>query len=199
MEPFRPAPDGSLWMDNVLNGDSQAYYRAREQALTLKFRLQDFGITTLVCALGLAAFKRWRPRAPRSRGGFVILAVAAPLLMASALVFDLVQSQARWEFPPWADSLGIPLMGVPVLLIVGLAWAFSHLVLLAGIPLRTGTPLSLMAMRRGHLWLMVVSFVTTVLILAEGAEGAYWYVIPGALWLYFYASIAAVRAGRHDG
>lgn len=26
-----------------------------------------------------------------------------------------------------------------------------------------------------------------------GLEGAYWYAIPGLLWLYFYAAIAAVR------
>jgi hypothetical protein len=199
LEPFRPTADGVRWMDRVVNEDTQAYYIAREEALTPKFRLQDFGITVLVCAIALAAATRWSPRAPKSRAGFVSLAVAAPLLTASALVFDLVQGQFRWEFPPWADSLGIPLMGVPVLLVAGLVWAFGHFSLLAGVPLRSEISLSLMAVRRAHIWLRTVCLITTVLILAEGAGGAYWYVLPGAVWLYFYASIAAVRSGRHDG
>ena len=87
-------------------------------------------------------------------------------------------------------------MGVPVLLIAALVWAFAHFILLAGVSRRPGVPISLIAIRRSHPWLLIISVLTALLVLAMGAEGAYWYAIPGAVWLYFYASISAVR--RHD-
>lgn len=193
MEPFHLAADGSYPMFNVSEGDSQAYFLAREQALTGKFALQDYGVTLVVCSLVLAAFK-WRPfKAPHSLRGFLAIAVAAPVLTVGALAFDLIQGQARWEFPSWADSLGIPLMGIPVLLVAGLVWAFSYFILLAGVPRRTDVYLSLMAIRRSHLWLLFVFVLTALLVIGMAAQGAWWYVIPGAIWLYFYASIAAVR------
>jgi hypothetical protein len=197
MDAFRLAPDGSYPMFGAPEGNSEAYDLARKRALTAKFSLQDYGITLLVCAMTLAAFK-WRPfKAPHSRLGFLILAVAAPLLSVGALVFDLIQGQARWEFPPWADSLGIPLMGIPVLFVAGLIWAFAHIILLAGVLRRTDASLTLAAIRRGHPWLLVVCVLTAILMLVAAAEGAYWYVTPGALWLYFYASIAAARQQQH--
>lgn len=199
MESFRLAPDASYPMFSVPEGNSQAYSRSREEALTGKFSLQDYGITLLFCSLALAAFK-WRPfTAPKSSLGFLAVAVAAPLLTAGALVFDLVQGQARWEFPPWSDSLGVPLVGTPLLLIAGLAWALGHFTLLAGVPRRVGVPLSFLAIRRGHPWLLVVSALTAILVIGMAAEGAYWYLVPGAVWLYFYVSIAALRHHRNDG
>ena len=186
-------------MLSVPDGNSEAYFAARDQAVTAKFKLQDYGLTLMACGLAIAAF-RWRPfKAPPSRLGFVILAVAAPLLTVAGYVFDLIQAQARWEFPPWADSLGIPFMGVPVMLLIGLVWAFAHFILLAGVPQRAGVALSVSAVRRGNPWLLIVTAITAVLVAAMAAEGAYFYGIPGFLWLYYYAAIAAVRQGKNDG
>jgi hypothetical protein len=196
LEPFHLGPDGTYPFLSVAQEDSKAYYAARTQALTPKYRLQDYGITSLTLGLALA-FVSWRPlKAPGSRVGFIAIAVVAPLLTTLGFVFDLIQGQARWEFPPWADSLGIPLMGVPGLLLVGLLWAFAHFILLAGVPRRYGIPISISAIRRAHPWLLVVCLLTVLLVTAKGAEGAYWYAFPGAVWLYYYASISAVR--QHD-
>jgi len=149
-------------------------------------------------ALGLiVGMLSWRPlKAPGSGFGFFALAIAAPVLTVLGFVFDLFQGYARWEFPPWADSLGIPLMGVPVLLVAGLVWALAHLALLAGVPRRADVLVSFNSVRRGNLWLLIVCGLTTLLVVGMGIDGAYWYAIPGVLWLYFYASISAVR--RHD-
>lgn len=196
LEPFTQNPDGSYPFHSVTEGDSQAYYAARDQALTPKYQLQDYGATILVLGL-VVAILSWHPaKAPRSTLGFIGLAVIAPILTVAGFVFDLVQGQSRWEFPPWADSLGIPLMGVPVMLLLGLVWAFAHFILLAGVPRRAGVPISYAAVRQGNLWLLVICCLTALLILAMVADGAYWYAVPGMLWLYFYASIAAVR--RYD-
>lgn len=199
MAPFNLAADGSYPMFGVPEGNSEAYSLAREQALTAKFNLQDYGITLLFFALAFAAFN-WRAfKAPQSSLGFLGIAIFAPALSVGALIFDLVQGQARREFPPWADSLGIPLMGVPVLLFAGLIWALAHFVLLAGVPRQHGAPISLSAIQRGHGWLVVMCALTALLTFCAGAAGAHWYAIPGALWFYFYASIAAVRNERHNG
>jgi hypothetical protein len=196
LEPFAHNPDGSYPFHSVAEGDSPAYYAARSQALTPKYRLQDYGATILVLGI-VAALLSWRPvKAPRSRLGFIGLAVIAPTLTATGFVFDLVQGQWRWEFPPWADSLGIPLMGVPVMLVLGLVWAFAHFILLAGVPRRAGVPISYAAVRHGHPWILVVCSLTALLIIGMAVDGAYWYAAPGALWLYYYASISAVR--QHD-
>lgn len=193
MEPFHLAADGSYPMFSVPEGDSQAYFIAREQALTGKFALQDYGVTMLVFSLVLAAFN-WQPfKAPRSLPSFLGVAVAAPFVTVGAFAFDLIQGQGRWEFPPWADSLGIPLMGIPILLVAGLVWAFSHFVLLAGVPRRAGVYFSLVVIRRSHLWLRVIFTLTALLVVGASAQGRWWYVVAGAFWLYFYASIAAVR------
>lgn len=193
MEPFTKGEDGSYPFHSVAQGDSQAYHEARRQALTPKYRLQDYGGTIMAFAL-VVALLSWRPlKAPATRLGFVVIALMAPTLTGVGFVFDLMQGQSRWEFPPWADSLGIPLMGVPVLLFVGVAWALAHFMFLAGVPRRSGVIISYRAVRRGNLWLLVVSVVTALLVIGTSIEGAYWYAVPGLLWLYFYASISAAR------
>jgi len=191
--PFRLEADGSLPMLNVAEGDSEAYFSTWEQAVTAKFRLQDYGVTLLTFAVLLAVISRRSLKAPSSRLSFVILAALAPFLTVIGYAFDLMQAQTRWEFPPWGDSLGIPIMGVPVMFVAGLAWALSHFILLAGIPQRAGVCISFSAIRQGHRWLLAVSALTAILIAIAAAEGAYCYTIPGLVWLYFYAAIAAVR------
>ena len=198
LEPFRLTPDGYLPFLSVPLGDSEAYYAARTQAMTPKYQLQDYGATSLAFGLIFALCSWRRLSAPKSILGFLGLAVVAPLLTAAAFVFDLFQGQARWEFPSWADSLGIPLMGTPVLLVAGLIWAFAHLTLLSGVPRQGTVPITLVAMRRGNPWLLVACALTALLVVAMTAEGAYWYVVPSVIWLYFYASISAVRLRRHD-
>ena len=198
LEPFKLTLDGHLPFLSVPLGDSKAYYAARTEALTPKYRLQDYGATSLVFGLILALCSWRRLSAPKSTLGFLVLAVVAPLLTAAAFAFDLFQGQARWEFPSWADSLGIPLMGLPVLLVAGLIWAFVHVTFLAGVRRRGRAPITLVAMRRGNPWLLVVSALTALLVVAMAAEGAYWYAVPGVIWLYFYASLSSVRYRGHD-
>lgn len=191
MDPFTPNADGSYPFHSVAHGDDQAYRAARDLALTPKYRLRDYGGTLLALGLIAAVLSRRPLTAPGSGMCFVAIAIAAPTLTSLGFVFDLMQGQSRQEFPPWSDSLGIPLSGVPVLLILGAVWAFAHLALLAGATRLNGDVISLPGLRRGNRWLRVVCGLTVLFGIGMGICGAYWYAIPGALWLYFYASISS--------
>lgn len=195
MEPFVD----SGWSGSVQHGDSNAYFEAREKALTPKYRLQDYGVTLVFVgtAVGLLSRKRGVP-APATKFGFTLVAFAAPMLTVAGFVFDLLLGSVRQEFPPWADSLGIPLAGVPVIAAVLLVWSLAHLTYLSGVKKRSNVRLSLAALRGGNKWLLFVAAITVLFIVWSAAEGAYYIAVPGAVWLYYYVSIIAVR-GHHGG
>lgn len=194
--------DEALFMERYMglsNGQSNEYWKLREEMLTPKFQLQDYGGTLVALSIGvlLVSRKGWRQlRSPKYRVMLFGLAFATPLLTAGAYVFDLLQGFARGEFPHWADSMAIPLMGVPVLLLVLLAWSGGHLAFLRR-TYRTEL-LSHALSPQANWWLLAVAAVTAVLLALSAATGQYWYAIPGAVWLYFYISLAASRRSTHD-
>lgn len=174
-------------------GQSAEYWKLRDQMLTPKYKLQDYGGTLITAGIGILALTRKdRIRAPKSRLAVVALALVAPFVSVGAFVFDLLQGHRRGEFPRWADSLGIPLMGVPVQLVVMLLWAITHLAFLRN-AYSPEAPLALALSRQSNKWLLVISSITALLITLCVAVGTYWYAIPGALWLYIYLSLAAGR------
>jgi hypothetical protein len=198
MQPFASA-DGEDWFSNVPQEDSQAYHQARSQALTPKYLLEDYGVTLAFVAAAVALLSRKRGLlAPASSFGFAVVALTAPLLTAAGCTFDLIQGFERREFPPWADSMGIPLAGVPVIAVVLAGWSYAHLAFLSCIKECANVRLSLPVLRGGHKWLLFVAAVTASLVVLGVAEGSYPMAVPGALWLYYYASILAVRRS-HGG
>lgn len=179
-------------------GQSEEYWKLRDEMLTAKFKLEDYGITLV--AIGFAAsvmgLKRHaRMQSPKSRKTLIALALALPSLSVAAYVFDLFQEADRGAFPWWADSLGIPLIGAPIQLIVLLIWSLAHLGFVRG-RYAPSIPLIHALSFKANPWLLFVSVVTALLVLTSAAAGQYWYAIPGALWLYYYLSLAAVRR-RH--
>ncbi len=192
-----PYKDEALFAERYMalsDGQSTEYWKLRDEMLTPKFQLQDYGGTLIVIAavIFIVSRKGWRQvKSPTSRATLFGVAFAAPFLTISAYVFDLFQGFARGEFPHWADSMGIPLMGVPVLLAVLLVWSGAHLAFLRG-PYQSA-PLVLAVSRKSSWWLLFVSAVTVVLVVLCTLAGQYWYAMPGVVWLYFYISLAAAR------
>lgn len=181
-------------------GDSAAFYALRDEMLTPKYKLQDYGVGALLLSGVLALRRRiWRMTTPRSTLPFIAAALLAPVLEAAAFVFDLLQGQERGEFPHWADSLGIPLMGVPFLFIISLAWSLAHLAFLAFLAgvRRTVVPLHSAFARNANPWLLLVAAVTLALIAFQFAVGMYWHALPCIVWLYLYVALAAARR-PHD-
>ena len=175
-------------------GQSEEYWKLRDEMLTPKFQLEDYGVTLVVAALATFIVGRkgvLRLQAPGSRRAMVVWAIALPFLTAGGYIFDLFHAFDRGEFPHWADSLSIPLMGAPIQLIVLLAWSLAHLGFLRGV-YQPATPLSPVSLKSNG-WLLFITAITAIIFLFNVAAGAYWYAIPGAFWLYFYLSLSAGR------
>lgn len=197
-----PYKDEALFMERYMAlsvGQSAEYWQLREEMLTPKFQLQDCGGTLVALAVGvfLVSRKGWRNlQSPHSRAALFAVAFAAPFLTVGAYIFDLFLGFRRGEFPPWADAMGIPLIGAPMLLVVLLAWAGAHLAFLR-FPYRPAL-LSWAMSIRTHWWLLSVAAITGVFALFWVAVGQYWYAIPAAAWFYFYVSLAATRRLNRD-
>lgn len=193
-----PYKNEALFMEQYMAmsaGQNEDYLKLRDEMLTPKFQLEDYGITLV--ALAVAVFLVTRKghmglRSPSSRKAFVALAILLPFLTVGGYIFDLLHAYDRREFPHWADSMSIPLMGVPIQFIVLFIWSLAHLGLLRG-AYRPSIPLVNAVSLHANWWLLFISAFTTVLVLASAAGGQYWYVIPGVFWLYLYLSLAAVR------
>jgi hypothetical protein len=174
-------------------GDSPAFYALREEMLTPKYKIQDYGMCVVLLSSVLALRRRvWQMATPRTAIPFIASALLAPVLASAAFVFDLFQGQYRGEFPHWADSMGIPMMGLPILFLICLAWSLTHLTFLIGVR-RNVVPLRNAFSRTSNPWLLLVATVTLVLIGLLLAEGTYWYALPCIVWLYLYLAIAAAR------
>jgi len=170
--------------------DSQAYWRLREEMLTGKFRLQDYGATFLSLGVLLFFLSLVKFRAPSRKWMIVAIGIGLPFLTVTGFVLDLLQGMVRDEFPSWADSLAIPLMNVPVHFVILLVWAVAHLGFLRRSYLGNA-PLRYALSRHSNLWLLFVSSVTFLLTGLLVLDGSYFYAVPGCVWLYFYLSLAA--------
>jgi len=196
-----PYKDPALFMERykVLPlGQNAEYSKLRDEHLTPKFLLQDYGGTFIMTAIGvfLVARRGWANlNSPRSRATLFILAFVAPCLTVGAYIFDLLLRFERGEFPIWSDPTGIPLMYAPALLVILVVWAGAHLVFVRG----GYRPEQLIqaASFKSNWWLLFIAAITTVFIALSFFAGKYWFVLPGVIWMYFYVSLAAVRRSIH--
>jgi hypothetical protein len=196
-----PYTDGAFFNERYMAlsaGQSDEFWKLRDEMLTPKFQFQDYGGTFVALAVVLFFFSRkgWgQLKSPSSRATLIGIAFFAPLLTAGSYVFDLFQAFDRGEFPHWADSMGIPLMGTPVLLVVLLVWAGAHLAFMRS--RYQCAPLALAVSRQSNWWLLTVSAITALLVALCASVGQYWYAMPGCVWLYFYLSLAAGARAAH--
>ncbi|MES2047042.1 MAG: hypothetical protein V4447_01470 [Pseudomonadota bacterium] len=192
-----PYKNEALFMERYMalsSGQNTEYSKLREEMLTLKFQLQDYGGTLVSAAIVtfLISRKGWRNmKSPKSRATLLGLAFVVPFFTVGAFVLDLFLGFERGEFPHWADSMGIPLSGSPFLLVILLVWSGAHLAFLSGTYMPA--PLSQAASKKANKWLQFIAALTAVLVALCASFGQYWYAMPGIASLYLYLSLAAAR------
>ena len=182
------------WQELGSKAASKEFYELRDEYLSNKFKFQDYGFTFLILGgLSFFIFRRDKPLySPSSKTGISMLGFGAALLTTACNVGDLFLEFYRGAYPWWADSMGIPLMGVPFLALIYLGWSALNLLGMNGnfIP---GAVISFRKVKGSnyfYLFLIVVSILLTGICVAEAY---FWMVLPGILWVYFYASLWAGR------
>lgn len=174
---------------------SELFYDLREEYLTIKYPLADYGLTTVIIGLILLfiRFKGWSEiKTLPSKNWISSIGFAAVLTTILCYVGDLFNEYSRGSSPHWADSLGIPLMSVLPMFLVLTIWYGLNLIGLRG-DFKANVPISSFRFSSINYWYLIISVLTLVLIILMIVDGYFWMLIPGFLWLYFYISILIGR------
>jgi hypothetical protein len=181
----------------ALNGAkdaSEKFFNLRDEYLTPKFELENYAIT--FCIIGIIIFliglKKSKIFRVPSKNKIFLIGMFAALLTVVGYVGDLFLETYRESAPIWADSIGIPLMGVPYQLIIFLIWAGINSLGLLG-KFKTGVDIFPIKFENLNYWYAFISVITIVITLLLIASAYFWQIIPGLLWLYFYLSILSGR------
>jgi hypothetical protein len=172
-------------------GDSEKFYKLREEYLTPKFDFENYGVTSIIFGLGILTISLIglnRLRTPSKKIWIVIIGIIAALITNVGYVGDLFLEMSRDSYPRWADSLGIPLMGVPFLIFISLGWVGLNLIGIKG-DFKTGVLIFPIRYDNLNLWYAIILALTIIITVWTIKDGYFWQVVSGFLWIYFYLSI----------
>lgn len=194
--PMDPFSNSQAFSEQALSPRiSETYHRVRRELLTSKYLFFDHGIQAILVGtiIVYVAVIRRRGISPiRSRTAIHSIAFALPFVSVVAAIFDLFQGQHRWEFPPWADSLGIPLMGMPIILVILMILSWSIIALYRSTP-SADIKFRKVFDRRINLWLAIIFFISALASVDSGLRGSYWFSVPSAMWAFLVSSVAVLR------
>lgn len=201
-EPHGPAADAY----------NKRWFAAMDELRTDKWPYHDAGAALIVFALCLATslfllrIESWSDltalTTPRSGWTIYLLAALGWFGYAVAAILALLQGFDRFEFPPWADSLMVPIMAISAFALTG--WVLVSVVMwlvLRHAPL----PASLWVWRKdmpAHDWIYTGVVGLAVLlgleILRETYLYGHWLAVP-AVFLCVYAALSFRAAGIARG
>lgn len=177
---------------------SKDFYELRRRSLTTSLRLQDYGLTVISLGILAIATARWRQTVsalPKKKVTVAAFGAVAAFVAVAAQVGSLYLDFDRGEFPHWADSLGIPMAGMPVMFIALLLWAGAHSLLVE----EKDSAVWRLTLRHSNWWLAFLVSATGIILVISAAVGDFWQVIPAALWIGFYFSIWISRSKKEPG
>lgn len=182
------------WQKLGSRNASERFYELRDQYLSNKYRFQDYGFTFLI--LGVASllfFRKGKPvTAPSSNAKIAIVGFGAASLTTGGYVGDLFLEFFRGSYPWWADSIGIPLTGVPFLAFIFIGWSAVNMLALNG-KFEAGSAISFHQIKGSNYFYLILFFITALVVFLCIADAYFWMILPGITWLYFYASLWAGR------
>ena len=171
--------------------DDEKFYELREEYLTSKDDYFDYGITFVICGLGtilLSVIGIKKIRTPSKRWIIVFVGLLAAITTTIASVVDLFMEVFRGSCPHWADSIGIPLLRVPFILIIFLIWVgFNSIGLMK--PFNTSVLISTIKIAKVNRWYLIIAILSLLITIWSVVSGFFAFIIPGLLWAYFYISI----------
>lgn len=167
---------------------SDQYFKLRDEYLTPKYTLENYGVTSIIfgcgmLTLGIRGIRRLKM--PKTKIGLVFVGIVTALLSDIAYVFDLITEQIRGSFPPWADSIGIVLMGFPFLIMISLVWVGLNLLGVSP-EFKTGLEILPIRLKNANGWYATMLILTSIIVVWIISIGFFWQIVPGILWIYFY-------------
>jgi len=167
---------------------SEAFFELRKQSLTPSLKLQDYGLTSVF--LGMVMFTILHRSSittllPKKKATAALLGGIAAFATVGAQVGSLFLNFKRGDYPHWADSLGIPLCGMPIMLGMLLLWAVIHSLLMPG----KNAEFHCLARRIKQGWLVLMIILSSVILLTSALYGDFWQIPPAGLWILFYAAL----------
>lgn len=184
-----------LSINSSASDASEQFAALRDEYLTSKIALENYGLTALIVGfmvLIISAIGYKRLKAPSKRIWLILVGLCASVLICLASVGELYLEMNRGSYPHWADSLGIPLFSLPLILFVLLLWTGIMLIWMQS-PFISGVGLFPLNIRNSNKFLLIVLILTTIILLYLLVTGSFWMIIPGAFWIYFYMSIIQGR------
>lgn len=192
-EPFTNKDEFNKKMYLLIDDENKSakYNELRESYLTSKYKLENYGMVAII--LGLYSLilipKNWRNfKTLWSKKMIKNIGFLAVFLTIIGFVGDLFLESSRSTFPPWADSLAIPLFGVPFMFIILSGW-FAFNFSIKQNTLRYNVSITEFRLKSTNYWYLSLLILTTFLVLFQSYYGDFWSTGAGIMWIYFYLSM----------
>lgn len=193
MKPYTDEAQYTQSVSALEPGQSSLYAQIRDEFLTPKFPLTDYGVTLTVCAV-LLFVATYLKKSPRNK--YTLLAVGLCAVVAQffgGYAYLMVQA-GRGEYFHFADSLSIPLMFGVVMMAVSLL-----VVVGTAVPMffrfHGGEQFTSGGFGRVNITYFVLALLATVALVTFAATSAYELMPAAALYVYYFASLS-VAVGR---
>lgn len=125
-------------------------------------------------------------RLPERRLPVALFGTLAAMATIGAEVGSLFLDMARGEFPWWADSIGIPLSGMPFVFLGLLCWVGFHMWLLPKTIQRNYSGAAVICTKA---WLTAMGVFAATYLAYAACIGDFWSLLPMVMWLGFYFSL----------
>ena len=194
--PLEPYTDKDAFYEEMYalyehENKSQAYFELRESYLTPKYTLENYALIAITLGLYILILipKNWRDfKTPKSKIAMVSIGVLAVLFSIVSYVGSLYLDAIRDAFPPWADSLGIPLMSAPFLFCLFSGWFAINLIGLIA-PFRTAVSITEFRFKKANYWYLALIGISVFFLFYCIYYNDFWGTATNMMWIYFYLSL----------
>jgi xanthosine utilization system XapX-like protein len=186
-----------LFDEEVLKsyGDSEKYYMLHEKYQTGKFKKEDLGRTMVIGGGILILFALIDVRKLKSPPRLWILTVVgifASCLTVVGFILGFMDDFDRMYSPPWADSPFFVLVGLVGVLFICILWVAFNISNTRKKYLPSRRLISIEKDKIRY-WMAGILMISIVLFIYNVITNNPYDLIPGLIWIYFYASILHIK------
>lgn len=174
-----------------LPNKSEKFYELRNSYLTPKYELENYGFVMIIVGVAILITlpkKGFQISVAKEKWIIAAIGILAAALSVIGFVGDLFLEMHRFGYPPWSDSMGIPLTGVPFTILIFLGWWAVNLIGLKG-SFALGSKFKELDMSHINYWYLTLTILTLLLTMLLVYEGDFWWTAAGIAWAYFYFQI----------